>query len=77
MKPSNAKNATNERLQFAIEQLKKHDIEHSVRNEQSGHIHCRKKSDDTLIQYWAGTGKILGHESQGIHNLIKLLTVVD
>jgi len=77
MKQSNVKNATKERLQFAIEQLKKHDIEFSVKNEQSGHIHCRKKADDTLIQYWAGTGKILGHESLGIHNLLKLLTAGD
>ena len=77
MKQSNAKNAPNERLQFAIQQLEKHNIEFSVKNEPSGHIHCRKKSDDTLIQYWAGTGKIMGHESLGIHNLIKLLTMGD
>jgi len=63
-----------ERLQFAIEQLKKHEIEFSVKSEQSGHLHCRKKSDDTLVQYWAGTGKIMGCETKGVHNLIKLLT---
>lgn len=77
MKQPSAKNTTKERLQFAIQQLEKHDIEFSVKNEPSGHIHCRKKSDDTLIQYWAGTGKIMGHESLGIHNLIKLLTMGD
>jgi len=63
-----------ERLKFAIEQLEKHDIEHSLKNEQTGHLHCRRKSDDKLIQFWVGTGKILGHEEAGIHNLIKLLT---
>jgi hypothetical protein len=65
---------THERLQFATEQLKKHDVEFSLKNEQSGHLHCRRKSDDQLIQFWAGTGKIMGHEERGIHNLIKLLT---
>jgi len=74
MKHSNAKNSTEERFQYAIKQLKKHDIEFSVKNKQSGHLHCRKKSDDKLIQFWTGTGKIMGHENCGIHNLIKLLT---
>jgi len=67
-------NPLQERLQFAIEQFKKHDIEFSLKNEQAGHLHCRRKSDDKLIQYWAGTGKIMGCEERGIHNLIKLLT---
>jgi len=67
-------NDLQERLQFAIRQLKKHNIEFSLKNEQSGHLHCRKKSDDRLIQFWAGTGRIRGCEAQGIHSLIKLLT---
>jgi len=66
---------SHERLKYAIAQLEKHDIEYSVKNEQTGHIHCRKKSDDMLIQFWAGTGKIMGYENmQGIHNLISILT---
>ena len=67
-------NALNERLPYAIAQLQKHDIEFSLKNEQTGHLHCRKKSDDTLIQFWAATGKIMGGEERGIHNLMKLLT---
>ena len=74
MKMADSSGTANERLQFAIEQLKKHDIEFKVKNEPSGHIHCRKKSDDTLVQFWAGTGTIMGNDERGIHNLIKLLT---
>ena len=72
---SNTKKAetANERLRFAIAQLKKHDIEFSIKNEKSGHIHCRRKLDDKLVQFWAGTGKIMGYEKLGIHNLIKIL----
>ena len=66
--------STLERLQYATEQLQKNDIEFSLKNEKSGHLHCRRKSDDKLIQFWAGTGKIMGYEEYGIHNLIKLLT---
>ena len=61
------------RLQFAIELLKEHDIEFNLKNEHSGHLHCRRKSDDGLVQFWAGTGKIMGHEVRGVHNLVKLL----
>ena len=74
MKPTGNKSISQERLQFATEQLKKNDIEFSLKNEQSGHLHCRRKSDDRLIQFWTGTGKIMGYEERGIHNLIKLLT---
>jgi len=63
-----------ERVKFATEQLIKHDIEFSLKNEQSGHFHCRRKSDDKLMQFWAGTGKIMGYDERGIHNLIQMLT---
>lgn len=74
MKQSKTEASPKERLQYAIEQLKKNEIEFSLKNERSGHLHCRKKSDDKLVQFWAGTGKIMGCEAKGIHNLIKLLT---
>jgi len=74
MKEPSKENPLKKRLQFATEQLTKHDIEFSLKNEQSGHLHCRRKSDDKLIQFWAGTGKIMGYEEVGIHNLITLLT---
>jgi hypothetical protein len=62
------------RIRYAIEQFQKHNIEYTLKNEQTGHFHCRRKSDDKLFQFWAGTGKIIGYENKrGIHTLIKLL----
>lgn len=62
------------RIQYAIMQFKKHNIEYVLKNEQTGHFHCRRKSDDKLFQFYAGTGKIMGFEHQrGIHTLIKIL----
>ena len=63
-----------DRIDYAIKQLESHGIEYSLKNEQTGHFHCRKKSDDKLFQFYAGTGKILGNDSErGIHALIKIL----
>ncbi len=65
---------TPNRIQYAIEQFEKHGIEHSLKNEQTGHFHCRRKSDDKLFQFYACTGKIQGFENKrGIHKLIRLL----
>ena len=62
------------RTQYAIEQFKKHNIEYVLKNETTGHFHCRRKSDDKLFQFYAGTGKIMGFENKrGIHALIKML----
>jgi len=73
MKQTSKENSSKERIQYAVEQLVKNDIEFSLKNEQTGHLHCRRKSNDKLIQFWAGTGKIMGYEEVGIHNLVKLL----
>lgn len=62
-----------DRIEYAIRQLEANDIEYTLKNEQIGHFHCRRKSDDKLFQFWAGTGKILGTDVRGIHNLIKIL----
>lgn len=63
-----------DRIQFAIKQFETNNIEYQLKNESNGHFHCRRKSDDKLFQFWAGTGKILGCEhARGIHTLIKLL----
>ena len=65
--------ATNpQRIEYAEEQLKQNGIEYAVRNYQTGHFHCWRKADDKLIQFWAGTGKIMGYGCRGIHNPIKL-----
>ena len=62
------------RIQYAVEQLEKHNIEFVLKNEQTGHFHCRRKSDDKLFQFYAGTGKIMGFENKrGIHALIHML----
>ena len=62
------------RIQYAIEQFEKHEIEYTLKNEQTGHFHCRRKSDDKLFQFYAGTGKIMGYDkARGIHALIRLL----
>lgn len=63
-----------DRIAYAIQQFEKNNIECCLKNEQIGHFHCRRKSDDKLFQFWASTGKIFGFENRrGIHTLIKLL----
>ena len=62
-----------DRVAYAIKQFEINNIEYQLKNKQIGHFHCRRKSDDKLFQFWSGTGKILGSEKRGIHNLIKIL----
>lgn len=63
-----------ERIAFAIKEFEAHNIEYVLKNSETGHFHCRRKSDDKLFQFYAGAGKIQGFENKrGIHNLIKLL----
>lgn len=63
-----------DRIEYAIKQFKKNGIEYTLKNESIGHFHCRRKSDDSLVQFWAGTGKILGRtDIRGIHALISYL----
>ena len=60
-----------DRIQYAIEQFQRNNIEFTLKNAQSGHFHCRRQSDDKLFQFWAGTGKIMGYDNvRGIHALI-------
>lgn len=62
-----------DRIAYAIQQFEAHGIEYQLKNPQTGHFHCWRKSDDQLFQFYAGTGKIQGVQTRGIHNLIKLL----
>ena len=63
-----------DRIAYAIQQFEAHGIEYALKNEQTGHFHCRRKSDDKLFQFYAGTGKIQGYNRErGIHALIKML----
>ena len=63
-----------DRIEYAIKQFEKHDIEYELKNEQTGHFHCHRKSDDKLFQFYAGTGKIQGfNNARGIHALVRML----
>ena len=63
-----------DRIEYAIKQFEKHDIEYELKNSQTGHFHCYRKSDDKLFQFYAGTGKIQGFNNvRGIHALIRIL----
>lgn len=63
-----------DRIEYAIKQFEAHNIEYVLKNAQTGHFHCRRKSDDKLFQFYAGTGKIQEFNNvRGIHNLIKML----
>lgn len=63
-----------DRVAYAIQQFEAHGIEYQLKNDQTGHFHCRRKSDDRLFQFYAGTGKIQGFSNaRGIHALIRLL----
>lgn len=66
---------TPRRVQYAIHILEQNDIEFVLKNPQTGHFHCRRKKDDKLFQFYAGTGKIQGEQNKrGIHALVALLT---
>lgn len=63
-----------DRIAYVVEQFKVHGIEFQLKNEQTGHFHCWRKSDDKLFQFYAGTGKIQGFSQvRGIHALITML----
>lgn len=66
-----AKNA--DRVAYAIKMFKANNIEYVLKNPAIGHFHCRTYHSDELIQFWAGTGTILGRKERGIHNLIHIL----
>lgn len=62
-----------DRIEYAIQQFEKNDIEYQLLNASNGHFHCWRKCDGKLYQFWAGTGKILGYRNRGIHLLIREL----
>lgn len=61
------------RIDYAIRQFEKNNIEYRLLNPSNGHFHCWRKVDGKLFQYWAGTGKILGYRNRGIHLLMREL----
>lgn len=62
-----------DRIAYAIQQFESHGIEYQLKNGQTGHFHCWRKTDDQMFQFYAGTGKIMGRNIRGIHNLVKIL----
>jgi len=63
---------TPDRVSYAIDKLKQHNIKYVLRDGSIGYFQCHRKADDKIIQFWAGTGKIYGYDIRGINNLIKL-----
>ena len=63
-----------ERIAYAIKQFEEHNIEYALKNATTGHFHCWRKRTGELVQFWAGTGKIMGFSQvRGIHALITYL----
>ena len=63
-----------DRIAYAIQQFEANGIRYELKNKQTGHFHCWRKSDGKLFQFYAGTGKIQGHDrARGIHRLVKML----
>lgn len=68
-------NRLSTRVAFAIKQFEDNNIEYVLKNEATGQFHCRRRKDDKLFVFYAGTGKIQGNDmSRGVHELIKILT---
>lgn len=66
---------TPDRIEYAMQKFIENGIEYQLKNPATGHFHCWRKSDGKLFQFYAGTGKIQGHDRvRGIHALVSLLT---
>lgn len=61
-----------ERIEKAIERFDHYGFPYEVKNYDIGHIHIWDL-DGNRYQFWAGTGRILGHNNTGIDALINLL----
>ena len=62
------------RIEYAIQRFEAAGIRHQLKNKETGHFHCWRKSDGKLFQFYAGTGKIQGHNHErGINAMIKIL----
>lgn len=63
-----------DRIAYAEQKLMGAGIPYRLKNRQTGHFHCWRKSDGKLFQFYASTGKIQGHNrARGIDALIKIL----
>ena len=65
---------TYNRIEYTKGILNEHKIEYAVVNFETQQFHCFRKSDDKMIEYFAGTGTIKGFpDKKGIHNLVAIL----
>ncbi len=62
-----------QRIEYAIKQFESNNIEYQLVNKSNGQFHCWRKSDDKLFQFYASTGKIVGEDLRGVHNLVRIL----
>lgn len=66
---------TPNRIGYAISRFEENEIKYELKNKETGHFHCWRKSDNKLYEFYAGTGKIKGIDSKrGINSMIKILT---
>lgn len=66
---------TPNRIGYAISRFEENGIKYELKNKETGHFHCWRKSDNKLYEFYAGTGKIKGIDSKrGINSMIKILT---
>lgn len=49
-----------DRIKYAIQQLEANGIEYVLKNDTTGHFHCRQKSTDKLFQFRRVQVKFLG-----------------
>lgn len=62
-----------DRIAFAKRVLEEEGVEYVLKNAEIGHFHAWRKSDGKLFQFWAGTGKIMGHDNRGIRAFVRLV----
>lgn len=68
---------TPRRIEYAKKRLAEEGLEFRLLNIAIGHFHIISKRGD-VIDFWAGTGKIKGHEEErGIEAVIKIATEVE
>lgn len=66
---------TPSRIEYAISRFEENEIKYELKNKETGHFHCWRKSNNKLYEFYAGTGKIKGIDNKrGVNSMIKILT---
>ena len=67
---------TPQRIAYAVHRFEQLQVKYSLKNPTTGHFHVWSQ-DGVRMQFWAGTGRIMGEEKhRGIDALATLLTPV-